>query len=262
VSSSGRAAPSVPPASPPAGRSATTSVRPVTAGRQAGTFRGIRVGRIAAPLREQVIEGLRTAILEFELQPGQRLVERELIEQTGVSRATIREALRELTAEGLVVTVPQKGAMVYKPSPGEAHDLYAVRASLEALTVRRFIERASAAHHDRLRATVTTLEQDVADGADMPRLLWDKDRFYAELVAGAASPTIEQILAGVQARVRLLRASSMSQPGRPAQMAVEMRALVDAITARNTELAERLCIEHLEHAAAAGLAALESVGRT
>jgi DNA-binding GntR family transcriptional regulator len=61
--------------------------------------------------------------------------------------------------------------------------------------------------------------------------------------------------------VRLLRAGSMSQPGRPAQMAVEMRALVDAITARNTELAERLCIEHLEHAAAAGLAALEAVGR-
>jgi DNA-binding GntR family transcriptional regulator len=70
------------------------------------------VGRIAAPLREQVINGRRTAILDFELQPGQRLVERELIEQTGVSRATIREALRELTAEGLVVMVPQKGAMV------------------------------------------------------------------------------------------------------------------------------------------------------
>jgi DNA-binding GntR family transcriptional regulator len=231
----------------------------VTVGEQVNTFRGIRVGRVAAPLREQVIDGLRAAILEFELQPGQRLVERELIEQTGVSRATIREALRELTAEGLVVTVPQKGAMVYKPSAAEAQDLYAVRASLEALTVRRFIERASPAHHDRLRATVTALEQDVADGADMRRLLRDKDCFYAELLAGAASPTIEQILAGVQARVRMLRATSMAQPGRPAQMAVEMRALVDAITARNTELAERLCIEHLEHAAATGLAALDVV---
>jgi DNA-binding GntR family transcriptional regulator len=228
----------------------------VTVGEQVNAFRGIRVGRVAAPLREQVIDGLRAAILEFELQPGQRLVERELIEQTGVSRATIREALRELTAEGLVVTVPQKGAMVYKPSAAEAQDLYAVRASLEALTVRRFIERAKPAHHDRLRATVTALEQDVADGADMRGLLRDKDCFYAELLAGAASPTIEQILAGVQARVRMLRATSMSQPGRPAQMAAEMRALVDAITARNTELAERLCVEHLERAAATGLAAL------
>lgn len=243
----------------PAGPDPTT-VGTVTAGEEASTFRGIQVGRVAAPLREQVIDGLRTAILEFELRPGQRLVERELIEQTGVSRATIREALRQLTAEGLVVTVPQKGAMVYKPSADEARDLYAVRASLEALTVRRFIERASSAHHDRLRATVTALEHDVAEGADMQHLLRAKDLFYAALLDGAASPTIEQILGGVQARVRLLRATSMSQPGRAGQMAVEMRALVEAITARDVELAERLCVEHLEHAAATGLAALRTIG--
>ena len=64
------------------------------------------VGRIAAPLREQVIAALRQAILDFNLKPGQRLVERELIEQLGVSRTTVREALRELTSEGLV-TAPE-----------------------------------------------------------------------------------------------------------------------------------------------------------
>ena len=222
-------------------------------------LRDLRVGRVAAPLREQVIESLRTAILDFSLQPGQRLVERELIEQTGVSRATIREALRELAAEGLVVTVPQKGAMVYKPSVAEARDLYAVRASLEALTVRRFVERADSSRHDRLRATITALERAVADDETNARLLAVKDEFYSELLAGAASPTIEQILAGVQARVRLLRATSLSQPGRAARMAEEMRALVDAITARDTPRAERLCVEHLDRAAAAGLAALEDV---
>ncbi|HEY1968123.1 MAG TPA: GntR family transcriptional regulator [Pseudonocardia sp.] len=231
-----------------------TSTAQVGAGE--GSFGGIRIGRVAAPLREQVLDGLRNAILNFELQPGQRLVERELIEQIGVSRATIREVLRELTAEGLVVTVPQKGAMVYAPSADEARDLYAVRAALEALMVRRFIERASQAQHDQLRATVTRLESDVAAGATMRELLRTKDLFYQELLAGAASPTVEQILAGVQARVRLLRATSMSQPGRPPRMAAEIRALVDAITARNTELATRLAAEHLEHAAAAGLAAL------
>ena len=234
----------------------------MTADQHTGPLRDLRVGRVAAPLREQVIEGLRTAILEFSLQPGQRLVERELIEQTGVSRATIREALRELAAEGLVVTVPQKGAMVYKPSAAEARDLYAVRASLEALTVRRFVERADPARHDRLGATVTALERAVADGEPIRRLLLLKDEFYAELLAGAASPTIEQILGGVQARVRLLRATSMSQPGRAGRMAEEMRALVDAITARDTVSAERLCIEHLERAAATGLAALDDVAAT
>lgn len=226
----------------------------------AGAFAGVRIGRVAAPLREQVLEALRNAILDFRLQPGQRLVERELIEQLGVSRATVREVLRALTAEGLVVAVPQKGAVVYAPSPEEARDLYAVRGSLEALAVRRFIERADPVQHDRLRGEVTQLESAVADGADMHELLRSKDRFYQELLAGAASPTIEQILAGVQARVRQLRATSLSQPGRPEQMAAEMRALVDAINERNVETATRLCAEHVENAAVTGIAALNGTG--
>ena len=64
-----------------------------------------RVERVAAPLREQVLEMLRSEIIELRLKPGQRLVERELIERIGVSRTTIREVLRELAAEGTPVRV-------------------------------------------------------------------------------------------------------------------------------------------------------------
>ena len=70
------------------------------------------VGKAAAPLRERVIATLREAILDFELRPGQRLIERELIERLGVSRTTVRESLRELDSEGLVTVVPQRGAVV------------------------------------------------------------------------------------------------------------------------------------------------------
>src|ERR1700710_663202 len=112
------------------------------------------MGRIAAPLREQVIAALRQAILDFQLQPGQRLVERELIEQLGVSRTTIREALRELTSEGLVTVVPPKGAGGATPTLDDAIDLYEVRAALESLVVQRFVERASDAQVDRLEAAV------------------------------------------------------------------------------------------------------------
>ena len=69
----------------------------------------IRVGRVAAPLREQVATVRREAILDFPLQPSQRLAGWELIEPTGVSRATIREVLRQLTAERLVTIIPQRG---------------------------------------------------------------------------------------------------------------------------------------------------------
>jgi DNA-binding GntR family transcriptional regulator len=221
-----------------------------------GALSGIRVGRVAAPLREQVLEGLRHAILNFDLKPGERLVERELIEQIGVSRTTIREVLRELTAEGLVVVIPQKGAVVYAPSPVEAQDLYAVRASLESLAVRRFIERASEASVEALRATVDEMETVALGDGDMLALLQAKDRFYDVLLEGAASPTIQDILGGVQARVRLLRATSLSQPGRSVHVITEIRALVAAIAARDADEATRLCVEHLNNAAATGLKAL------
>jgi DNA-binding GntR family transcriptional regulator len=223
-----------------------------------GALSGIQVGRVAAPLREQVLDGLRDAILNFELKPGERLVERELIERIGVSRTTIREVLRELTAEGLVVVVPKKGAVVYAPSKEEAKDLYAVRASLEALAVRRFIERAPAEAVDALRETVDTMEKVVAAGGDMLVLLQAKDRFYNVLLAGAASPTIQDILGRVQARVRLLRATSLSQPGRPSQVIKEIRALVEAIASRDAAAATRLCDAHLSTAAATGIKALDT----
>jgi DNA-binding GntR family transcriptional regulator len=218
---------------------------------------GIQVGRVAAPLREQVLDGLRGAILNFDLKPGERLVERELIEQIGVSRTTIREVLRELTAEGLVVVIPQKGAVVYAPSKEEATDLYAVRESLEALAVRRFIERAPEEKVEALRETVTGIEAVSENDGDMLALLRAKDRFYEVLLDGAASPAIQQILAGVQARVRLLRATSLSQRGRPHEVVEEIRDLVDAIAARDTDLAVRRCAAHLSRAAATGIKALE-----
>jgi DNA-binding GntR family transcriptional regulator len=89
-----------------------------------------QVARVAAPLREQVLDLLRREIVEMRLRPGQRLVERELIQRIGVSRTTIREALRELAAEGLVTTIPQKGAIVAVPSWRGAEEVYEVRALL------------------------------------------------------------------------------------------------------------------------------------
>ena len=101
----------------------------------------MRVGRVAAPLRDQVLELVRGAILDFRYKPGQRLIERELIEQIGVSRTTIREVLRELDAEGLVTTIPQKGAIVVVPTAEEAADLYDVRetpiCSISSRSIRR-----------------------------------------------------------------------------------------------------------------------------
>ncbi|ULR48889.1 GntR family transcriptional regulator [Streptomyces deccanensis] len=217
-----------------------------------------QVGRVAAPLRQQVLDVLRQAILSFHYAPGQRLVERELIEEIGVSRTTIREALRELAAEGLVKTIPQKGAVVVVPSLQEALELYELRAALEALAVRRFTEVASDDQVAELRAAFEQLAEMANGDGDTLRILQAKGQFYDVLLRGCGNRSVHSTLGGVQARLSLLRATSLAQPGRTARSVQELRAMVEAIEARNPEAAVRACNHHIEQAKRAGLEGLST----
>jgi DNA-binding GntR family transcriptional regulator len=217
----------------------------------------MRIGRVAAPLREQVVDVLREAILDFRLKPGQRLIERELIEQTGVSRTTIREVLRQLAAEGLVTTIPQKGAIVVVPSAQEAADLYEVRASLEALAGRRFVRRASDQHVAQLRKAFKEIERLAKRRQpDIQALLGAKDRFYDVLLEGAGNSVIRSTLDTLRARVRVLRATSLTQPDRMGAMIEEIRAIVEAVEARDADAAAEACARHTNEAARFGLSGL------
>jgi DNA-binding GntR family transcriptional regulator len=222
----------------------------------------LRVGRVAAPLRQQVLELLRQAILDFRYKPGQRLIERELIEQTGVSRTTIREVLRELEAEGLVTTIPQKGAVVVVPTPEEAEELYEVRSALEQLTVRNFVARAPDEQVATLRRTAEEFAGVVEQGGDTQALLRAKDSFYDALFAGGGNREVSSILGRLQARVRMLRAASMSDPERGPKIVAELDALVTAIEARDADVAATACARHLGHAEASGLRTISSFSTT
>lgn len=202
----------------------------------------------AAPVREQVISTIRQAILEFRLQPGQRLVERELVEHLGVSRTTVREALRELASEGLVAVIPQRGAVVATPTADEAADLYAAREVLESLLVRRFCERATVESIADLKASITYYREISRNTTEIRDVLKAKDRFYAVLIDGARSPALQQILGSIQARVQVLRATSLSTPGRALVSADELDAIADAITLRDADLAASLTAAHVRTA--------------
>src|SRR5581483_2959469 len=216
-----------------------------------------QVERVAAPLREQVLDLLRREIVELRLRPGQRLVERELIARIGVSRTTIREALRQLAAEGLVTTIPQKGAIVAVPSAKEAAEVYEVRALLEGAAAKEFALYASEAQvlalEQALQAVADT-ESSVEDGA----FLAAKNRFYEILFEGAGNSTIKSILEGLQARVAVLRATTVAVPGRAHVSVEEIRAIVEAIERRDPEAAEAAAAYHVRQAAATLFSQLET----
>lgn len=230
----------------------TDGVRePAGAGLTAG-----RMSRVAAPLRDQVSSVLRKAIVERELRPGQRLVERELTDQLQVSRATIRESLRELEAEGLVTVIPQRGAVVASISLQEAEDIYEARAAIESLIVRRFVARATDAHIADLVSSLEPMRAAIGSGRSVGELLACKDQFYAALLAGADSTVLATLLSTLQARVSLLRATSLTHEGRPTEVLAELQALVQAISARDPDEAARLCADHVRNAGRTGLGEL------
>lgn len=212
------------------------------------------LGRVAAPLRDQVLDVVRQGILDFRLRPGQRLIERELMEQLGVSRATVREVIARLASEGLVTNIPQRGAIVSVLTEEEAADIYEMRVSLEGLAARRFIERATRQKVAELRAAFEGyVAAAPSDGDNLDRLR-AKDAFYKTLFEGAASEPLTQMLTMLQSRVRLLRWTSLSVPGRAEETVKEMRAIVEAIEVKDAQAAAEACARHVRNAAATALA--------
>lgn len=217
------------------------------------TDRSLRVHRVVSPVRTQVAENLRQAILARHFKPGQRLVERELVEATGASRTSVREALRELAAEGLVTSVPNKGTVVTKVTRDEARQLYELRSGLEALAGRLFVERASDGEAAELHRAFTVIEESYRLGAGM---LAAKNAFYDVLFRGARNEQLRQVTAGLHARVSYLRALSLSQPGRLPESLAELRDIMTAVQARDADAVARACAIHAQRAGEAASRAL------
>lgn len=215
----------------------------------------LQIPRQAATLRLLVEDKIRSAIAAGHFKPGQRLVERELCEQIGVGRTSVREALRQLEAEGLVVTVPHRGPEVSSISHDEARQLYELRALLEGFAGRNFAQNGSDASIAELGRAVDSFAT-AAQGSDRATLVAAKTRFYAVLMQGAGNVFVTQTLTTLHNRITLLRVTSMTQTGRLADSVAEIRAIFDAIVARDPDRAEAACKYHIAMAARIALAVL------
>ncbi|HEY6255141.1 MAG TPA: GntR family transcriptional regulator [Xanthobacteraceae bacterium] len=210
------------------------------------------IRRSAAPLRHDVLEALRGSIVSGRLAPGARLIERELIGMMGVSRTVIREALRQLEAEGLVDVVPNRGAIVRELTVAEARDLYAIRALLEGLAARMFVEKAGpeeiAELGRELKATAAAYRR-----RDPEETIVAKNRFFEVLFRGAKSETLSTMLATLMARIWRWRALGLSHPrrspGRSEQSIKGLQALYKAIEQCDADAAEKLARDEVTHAA-------------
>jgi DNA-binding GntR family transcriptional regulator len=207
------------------------------------------------PVRQQVEDRLRRAVMDGTFPPGTHLADRLLCEQFDVSRSIIREAVRLLEAEGLVTVVPHRGPFVTSLSAAEATQVYEVRAALEALAGENFAERASDEERAELRRAYEVL---AAMGPDSGRqaLLDIKRAFYDVLLRGCRNAYAARMLGQLLNHNTQLRATSLSDPNRLPHTVREMRRIVAAIEQRDRVGAAEACRDHVRAAAAVALRVL------
>lgn len=211
----------------------------------------------AATYRSQVEDLLRDAITSGRLGAGEKLVERELCESMGVSRPLLREALRKLEAEKLIVMIPHRGAEVARITAQEAREIYAVRRALETLAVAEFTRVATEDDIDRLAQSVARLTS-AARKKSREGVLQAKTEFYAILLAGAGNALVQEILGGLLSRVSLLRGTSLMSRERLPRSIEEITSLVECIRRRDVQGASQIASQHVLNAERT---ALEVLGR-
>ena len=210
----------------------------------------LRVTRTRETLREKTVERLREAILNQFFAPGDRLIERELCELTGVSRTSVREALRQLESEGLIETIPNRGPMVTSVSLEDAMQIYEVREALEELAARLFVKRASDEQVEALARAGQELGTAALAG-DTRAVLRGLDAFYGLLFEGCANAVAASLIRTLRARMHYLRATTAHRESDANTRAAvrNYRCIVAAVRKRDAPAAASACVAQVRHAA-------------
>lgn len=200
-------------------------------------------------LRQEVLGALRGAILAREIQPGMRLLESEVAMRMGVSRAPVREAIRQLEQEGLVEFFPHRGAVVIGLPDDEIDAVYELRALVEAKAIARACGRAEASDLDELDHIVEEM-RDAHARRDIDELAEADLRFHGAIVALSGFGLLRHVWSSLDGLVRVRSYQALDRPGRAAEYFLRgsiasHTELVSAIRGGQPELAAELVRRHI-----------------
>lgn len=200
------------------------------------------------PLREVVFLTLRKSILKGELHPGERLMEISLANKLGVSRTPIREAIRMLEHEGLVVMKPRRGAQVAKITVQELNDVLEVRKSLETLAILKACERMTEEDMAAMRTAERNFEKLVVDkDSDLTELAEADVAFHDTIYQGTKNRRLIQILANLREQMYRFRIEYLKDEEMRSSLVTEHKAIIEAVCSRDTDKAVRYMTQHIDN---------------
>ncbi|WP_099867407.1 GntR family transcriptional regulator [Pararhizobium haloflavum] len=205
------------------------------------------VGGLNRPaLAVELTDRVRSMIMEGELKPGEKVPERMLTERFGVSRTPVREAVKVLAAEGLVVLLPNRGAIVSRLTVAELEEVFPVLAALEAVAGELACRNASEKEIAGIRRLNERMHAAFAD-KDRPAYFDINQKIHAAILAAARNPTLANHHQLVARRAARARYQANLTDDRWRQALREHDAIIAALEARDATSLGRLMKEHMEH---------------
>lgn len=198
---------------------------------------------------DDIIGRVRNAILAGRIVPGQRLVANDLVEQLGVSRGSIREALQRLSAEGLVDITPNRGAMVRRLSREQVRDLFQIRINLEGLGARLAAEHIHEADHRKQFLAVWNEVK--PDGSERAwSLFMQQNRLYHRtIVSIGGNKQLTQLIDNLQLPIVMFQVGQSMQPENSARSHHDHILIAEAILAGDAQGAQTTMENHLKGSA-------------
>lgn len=196
------------------------------------------------PLRDVVFKTLREAILRGQLKPGERLMELRLANELGVSRTPIREAIRMLELEGLVLMVPRRGAQVAKITEKDLKEVLEVRIGLDELAIGFACERVTPEQLEAIRRAAEYFESLITSG-DLTAVAEADVRFHDQIYEAAGNQRLNQILNNLREQMYRYRMEYLKDIKRRKKLTAEHRAIYEAIRLHDTETAKREIRNHV-----------------
>ena len=198
------------------------------------------------PLREVVFNTLRQAILKGELEPGERLMEIQLAERLGVSRTPIREAIRKLELEGLVLMIPRKGAEVAKISEKSLRDVLELRRSLEELAIELACQRMTEEEIDELEDAQRAFRKAV-DSKDVMLMAETDEKYHEIIYQGTKNSRLVQILNNLREQMYRYRLEYIKDADKRQILLIEHDNILKAVRNRKVAEAKAAMREHIDN---------------
>lgn len=197
------------------------------------------------PLRDVVFQTLRQAILRGELKPGERLMEIHLAQKLGVSRTPVREAIRKLELEGLVLMVPRKGAVVAEITVSDLEDVLEIRMALEELAVKSACRRISAEQLENLKQLAEKFRRTLK-GDDVGACAQADMEFHDAIYNATENGRLVQILNNLREQMYRYRMEYLKDRQSHGILVKEHEEILRALEIKDEEAALQATCSHIE----------------